>query len=314
MPGRQGPDLAGFGDVGPIRATSRIGIILALAGAASYGLNIVAARLAQQAGLTGPDIVVYRALIFLPVVMAILFALKRRVTLTATERSSVFRFSIFAAGTALAYMSSLKFLPVPMAVTIFYTYPLLVILISPYTDGIRLSPQRWAVAIVAFVGVVLAVGPHIDALDPRGVALAFLGALFCAGMFVTAARLTTDGFVTFFWSQMVALPLALGFAWLTGGLSEPAAVAAAALPFGITALGFFLGLLLQILAAPRLSAASAGLLFLFEPVVAILTAALVLREHVTLVQATGMVLIIGALVYDVLPGLRSARRLSSGGL
>lgn len=313
MPDEPAQHRAGFGDIGHIRSTSRIGIAMALMGAASYGINIVAARIAQQQGLTGPDIVVYRALIFLPVVIAIVFALKRRVTLTSAERPNVFRFSLFATGTALAYMSSLKFLPVPMAVTIFYTYPLLVILLSPYTDGIRLSPQRWAVAIVAFLGVLLAVGPHIDGLDPRGVALAFLGALFCAGMFVTAAKLTTDGFVTFFWSQLVALPLALGFAWATGGLSEPAIVAAAALPFGITAIGFFIGLLLQILAAPRLSAASAGLLFLFEPVVAILTAAWVLGEGVTLLQAIGMVLIISALIYDVLPGLRAARGLAAAG-
>ena len=45
------PDLAGFGDVGRIRSTSRVGIAMALAGAASYGINIVAARITQQQGL-----------------------------------------------------------------------------------------------------------------------------------------------------------------------------------------------------------------------------------------------------------------------
>lgn len=290
------------------RSPAVVGTMLALAGAASYGINIVAARMTAQAGITGPDMIVYRSLVFLPLVFAIVLATRRRLALTPAEAPAVFRFALFAAGTALAYVSSLKFLPVPMAVTIFYTYPLLVILISPYTDGIRLSARRWAVAIAAFAGVLLAVGPHIDGLDPRGVALAFTGALCCAGMFISGARLTTDGFVTFFWTQMLALPIAMGFAWATGGLAEPAAIRAAGWPFIITALGFFLGLLCQILAAPRISAASAGLLFLFEPVVGIVTAALVLDERLTALQSFGLMLIIGALAYDMLPALRAARR------
>ena len=289
----------------PVRSTAAIGTTFAIAGAASYGINIVAARLTAQAGVTGPDMIVYRALVFLPLILAIVIATRRRLALTAQERPAVFRFAFFAGGTALAYMSSLKFLPVPMAVTIFYTYPLLVILLSPYTDGVRLSARRWAVALTAFAGVLLAVGPHINTLDPRGVALAFLGALSCAGMFVTGARLTTDGFVTFFWTQTIALPLALAFAWLTGGLSEPAVIRAAGWPFVITAVGFFLGLLFQILAAPRISAASAGLLFLFEPVVGIVAASLVLGEHLGPIQILGLLMIIGALVYDMLPALRA---------
>lgn len=290
------------------RSPAVVGTLLALAGATSYGINIVAARVTAQSGITGPDMIVYRSLIFLPVVLAIVLATRRRLVLGASEAPAVFRFALFATGTALSYVSSLKFLPVPMAVTIFYTYPLLVILISPYTDGIRLSGRRWAVALVAFSGMLLAVGPHIDGLDPRGVALAFLGALCCAGMFISGSRLTTDGFVTFFWTQMLALPIALAFAWATGGLAEPATMRAAAWPFAITALGFFLGLLCQILAAPRISAASAGLLFLFEPVVGIVTAALVLDERVTAIQAAGLLLIIGALVYDMLPAFRAARQ------
>lgn len=295
------------GTMAAVGRSARIGTLLALSGAAAYGINIVAARVTAQAGITGPDMVVYRGLVFLPVVIAMALATGRRLTLLPSERGAVFRFALLSACTALSYMSSLKFLPVPMAVTIFYTYPLLVILLSPYTDGIRISPRRWVVAIAAFAGVLLAVGPHVDGLDPRGVALAFLGSLFCAGMFITASKLTSDGIVTFFWAQLVALPLALGFAYATGGLATPETILGAAWPFAITALGFFIGLLFQIMASARLSAASAGLLFLLEPVVAISVAALVLHEHITVIQLCGMLIVIAALAYDMLPGLRPAR-------
>lgn len=284
--------------------TALIGSFLALSGAFAYGINIVGARICAQLGIRGGDIVVYRALILLPILAIGAVVLRRRLTLSADERPQVFRFAVAATGTALFYMTSLKYLPVSLAVTLFYTYPLILILLTPYLDRVRLPLRRWLVAIVAFTGVLIAVGPSIDGLDPRGVAFALLGSLFCAGMFISAARLTSDSTVTFFWCQLIALPLGLAFAYINGGLAEPAYLAVAILPLTVNIVGYFLGFLLQILAAPRISAASAGLLFLFEPVVAIVAAALVLGETISLVQGIGMVMVVLALAYDMLPSLR----------
>lgn len=296
-------------DLGTSGTTARrhalTGALFALTGATAYGINIAGARLCAMLGITGSDIVVYRALIFLPVLAIIAGCLGRRLTLRADERPMVLRFALAAVGTALCYMTSLKYLPVPVAVTIFYTYPLIVILLTPYLDRVRLPARRWVVAIVAFAGVLLAIGPSVDALDPRGVIFALLGSLFCAGMFIAGSRVTTDSIVTFFWCQLVALPLGLAFAFANGGLSEPAGLLIGLLPLAINIGGYFLGFLFQILAAPRVSAATAGLLFLFEPVIAILAAAIALGEHVTPIQGAGMLLVVGALAFDMLPGLRT---------
>jgi len=286
------------------RRSVRVGALFALSGATAYGINIVGARLCAQLGITGSDIVVYRGLMFLPLLIGIALATGRRLTLTDGERPTVLRFALAGAGTALCYMSSLRYLSVPLAVTIFYTYPLFVIVLTPYVDRVRLPLRRWLVALIAFAGVLLAIGPHAEALDPRGVALALAGSLCSAGMFLSGSRLTTDSLVTVFWSQLVALPLGLAFAYAGGGLSEPAALVGAALPFAVAVGGYFLGFLFQVLAAARISAATSSLLFLFEPVVAIAAAALALKEHIGPVQALGMVLVIGALAADTLPALR----------
>ena len=288
------------------KRTALVGSLFALTGATAYGINIVGARLCAQMGITGSDIVVYRGLVLLPLLVAIAFATGKSLSLPDGQRGSVLRFALAAAGTALGYMSSLRYLPVPLAVTIFYTYPLIVILLTPYVDRVRLPLRRWIVALVAFAGVLLAIGPHAEALDPRGVALALMGSAFCAGMFITGSRLESDSTVTFVWCQIVALPAGLAFAWLTGGLSEPQVLTAAALPLAVNTGGYLLGFLFQILAAPRISAATSSLLFLFEPVVAILSAAIVLHEAISPVQGLGMALVIGALAVDSLPGLRRA--------
>lgn len=295
-----GPDDA----ASQIRRTALVGSAFALTGATAYGINIVGARLAAQFGITGADIVTYRALILLPLLAALLLGTSRRLWLTADERPAVLRFAACAVGTAIGYTSSLAYLPVPVAVTIFYTYPLIVILLTPYVDRIPLPPRRWIVALVAFAGVLLAIGPQAETIDPRGVVFALFGSFSCAGMFLAGARLTASSVLTFFWCQMVALPLGLAFAWAAGGLTPVGALTVAALPLAINFAGYFLGFLFQILAAPRISAASAGLLFLFEPVVAITAAALVLGEGITPLQGLGMALVIGALVFDLLPSLR----------
>lgn len=294
------------------RRTALIGSALAATGAIAYGINIVGARIAAGLGVTGADIVVYRALVLVPLIGLLALATGRRLVLTTEERPMVLRFAVFAAGTAIFYLSTLKYLPVAHAVTIFYSYPLIVILLTPYLDRVRLPMRRWFVAMIACAGVLVAVGPDSHALDPRGVVLALLGAGFCAGMFITGARLTTAPSVTVFWCQIVALPLGLGFAWATGGLAEPRLLAVAAAPLMVNLLGYMVGFVCQITAAPRISAATAGLLFLLEPVAAIAGAALVLGENLTVLQGIGMAMVIAALVYDLLPALRPAPAITSG--
>ncbi|HRK23994.1 MAG TPA: DMT family transporter [Beijerinckiaceae bacterium] len=297
--------MTGLGDAGAaVRRATLVGSALALVGATAYGINIVGARLCAQLGISGSDIVVYRAFLFLPLLAGLALWRGQRLALSPGNRAPVFRFAVFSVATALFYMSSLAYLPVPIAVTIFYTYPLIVILLSPYVDRVPLSLRRWVVALVAFAGVLLAVGPEAHRLDPRGVVLALFGSAACAGMFISAARVETDSSVTFFWCQICALPLGLGFAHVMGGLSEPAVLMAGLAPLLVNVAGYFIGFLLQIMAAARISPATAGLLFLFEPVVAILAAALVLSETLTLAQTVGIALVVGALAFDLLPHLR----------
>lgn len=281
------------------------GSALAVTGAIAYGINIVGARLCASLGISGSDIVAYRAALLAPLLALIVLAFGRRLALMPDERPQVLRFAVFAAGTALFYLSALRYLPVAVAVTIFYSYPLILIVLTPYLDRVRLPMRRWLVALIACAGVLIAVGPDVHGLDPRGILFALSGAGFCAAMFIAGSRLTTDSTVTFFWCQLVALPLALGFAYVTGGLAEPSLLLVGLLPLAVNIGGYFLGFLFQIMAAPRISAATAGLLFLFEPVAAILGAAAVLGERISMVQGIGMAMVIGALVWDMLPALRA---------
>ena len=60
------------------------------------------------------------------------------------------------------YLSSVAFIPVTVAVVVFYTFPILIVLASPFVEGTRLTPPLLGIAALALAGVVLVVGPAFE--------------------------------------------------------------------------------------------------------------------------------------------------------
>ena len=89
----------------------------------------------------------------------------------------------------------------------FYAYPSLIVLASPFVDGTRLTPRLLAVVCVALIGVVLVVGPGFDELDWRGLALALAASAATATQFFAASRCPQDRVVAkVFWVHLLVLP------------------------------------------------------------------------------------------------------------
>ncbi len=297
-----------------VRRTAAIGSSLALAGALSYGVNIAFARLCAQLGLTGADMIVYRAFAIVAIMAPLAYATGRSLYVEASGRPMLLRFAACSAATGVFYLTSLQYLPVALAVTLFYTFPLVVMALTPIVDGQRLPARRWLAGAAAFAGVVVAVGPAYAELDWRGLALALLGSLSCAGMFIVGSRLTADSVSVFFWTQVLGGVVALGVAFSGRGLAGPEAIAAALWPLLISGGCFLIGFMGQILAGKRISASASSLLFLLEPVFAIAVAALVIGETISPLQGLGVAIVVGALAFDLLPCLRPVRTPPAQGL
>lgn len=167
---------------------------------------------------------------------------------------------------------------------------------------------RWTVATAgAVVGIVLLVsgtGGAAGRLDPLGVAAAVGAGAAYAG-FTTAARSlllhgargTTVMAVFFALGALLLLPLlpTTDLRWL----GSPAGLAAVAW-LGIAATG--LAYLLFQHALSRLPAGTVATLSLLEPVTAALLGVLVLREQLSGLTATGIVVVVGSLLVVALPG------------
>jgi drug/metabolite transporter (DMT)-like permease len=302
-------------DDGPVwrdaRRTVMIGTGMALAGAFLYGANIPAARAASQAGMTGADLIFYRSLIMLPLLAIFALAMRQSLAVPPGEIGQLARLGIASGLTASFYLSALDHLPVPITVVLFYTFPLIVMVVSNRLAGRWLDRRQLGVFAVAFVGLVIAVGPSLGGISGWGVMLALLGACSCAALFIIVGTVTGPPMRTLFWVQVAVAPIALGFAMLNGGPVPLSTFANAPLAIAIAMGAYMIAFVFQLQAAKRISPSRAGILFLFEPVTAIVIAGLVLGETMHPAQIAGVVLILGALAAEVALDAGWLRRFTS---
>jgi drug/metabolite transporter (DMT)-like permease len=282
------------------RTASGAGLLFALSAAVCYGLNIVSARVATAEGVGAPLMVTYRVLLLLLLAGAPALASWRRLRIPTQERRPLLVMALSGAAVGVCYLSSIAFIPVTVAAVIFYTFPVLIVVLTPVVDGRRITVGMLGVAALAFLGVLLVVGTGFTGLDPRGLLLAAAASVTAAIQFFAGTRCQTSGTLAkVFWLQLIGLPFAAATAAATTGLGSPMDFAKAPIAVGLTIAGFLLGFVLQIMALARVTASAAGLAFCLEPVVAVVTAALVLGERLEPLQYLGGALVIGAIIGNV---------------
>jgi drug/metabolite transporter (DMT)-like permease len=282
-----------------------LGTAFALISASFYGFNIGFARLASFAGITGSTLVVYRVLIMLGLVAVTALVLRRSLKVNSDERGIMALLGVTTAFIGLCYVSSVAYVPVTVAVVLFYTFPILIVVASPLVEGTRLTPLLVGVGALALLGVMLVVGPAFESLDWRGIALALGASAATAAQFFAAARCRkTDVVAKVFWIHLLVLPTAALIGFVTGELAPPSALALAPVAVAMTIGGYVLGFVLQFLALGRISAVVAGIVYCTEPVVAALSSTFILGESLGPIQVLGGALVLAAIVTNVAQGQR----------
>lgn len=283
------------------RAMRQQGIVLALGSAAAFGTNIVSAQIAGAAGISGPLIVFYRVFLMLALVVGAALLWRGPLSVPPGERRALLLFGIASALVGSAYLSSVAFLPVTVAAVVFYTFPVLIVLAEPLLTPARFSRDRFMVAIAAFIGVAMVVGPDWHGLDPRGLALALAASVLAATQFFAGgASSGTPLLPKLFWSHLIILPVTVAILAVTGGFQAPGALALVPGAIAVTIGGYLIGFVLQVMALARVAPGPAGLAFCAEPVFAVLIAAVVLGERVGPLQYAGGALVVAAIMANVI--------------
>jgi len=277
------------------------GLLFAFLSAGLYGMNIVYARLASFAGASGSAIVVYRVFLMLLLVGIVVAVTRSSLKAAREERGTLVLLGISTTFVSVCYLSSVAFIPVTVAAVVFYTFPILIVLASPFVEGTKLTPALLGVVALASLGVILVVGPAFGDLDWRGLALAFCASIATATQFFAAARCHRTGVMAkVFWIHMLVLPSAALIGWAAGDLAPPSILLAAPFAVAMTIGGYVLGFMLQFLALGRIAAVAAGIIYCTEPVVAAIASAVILKETLAPLQIAGGTLVLAAIVANVL--------------
>jgi drug/metabolite transporter (DMT)-like permease len=286
------------------QASATLGIFIALSATLFYGQVPVLVRFAYLEGVPAIAAIVLRT--WAVAVVFVIAAMIMRESWRIPRQALVpFLWQCIATlAVSACYLISLQFLPVSLAVIIFFTFPVMVLLASPVIEGHAPSLLRLGVAVFAFAGLALAIGPQFDQLDPLGLLLAALSAVGCALQFFSGRALSAymkpvafAGLV-----HVAILPLiivlALGMGAANASFMRGEMIQASGL-IGLIGVSicYLGGYFLHMTSVQVAPASTVVPFFNLEPVISTLMAVLVLHEKLAVNQMIGGAIVLAALIF-----------------
>jgi drug/metabolite transporter (DMT)-like permease len=287
-----------------------IGSLVLILAATGFGLLGPLAKVAYDAGFSPLAFVTWRAafaVAFLGGVIAVRARGGVPITdprkLPRRDQLGLLAVSASAIGVNVATFISFQLTTVAIALLAFYTYPAMVAVVSYALGYERLDANRIGALCLALLGMVLVVGGGLASdgsvtLNPLGVLLGLVAGAWQT-LFVTVSR---GRFTTVPAEQVMGGGLAATAVFsalatiLTGGTLAVATASASNLAIvavaGIVAAG--IPSLLLLTGIRMVGGTRSGILMLFEPLVGVTLAAVLLDETLAPVQVAGGIAILGA--------------------
>ncbi|MCP4388086.1 MAG: DMT family transporter [Gammaproteobacteria bacterium] len=274
------------------------GMVFALATAGGLGAITTMAKLFYSAGGDAITLMLVRLLASTLVFGLLLLTRRSRFTVDRAQRLPLLLIGLFWSGGMICYLSAVETLSVSLAVLVFYSYPLLVLVYSIINRQLKASAGLVGLFIAAFAGLYLALSGSEVRLDINGLLFAVLAACGAAYTFISGARIapTMSPLLMTFWINAAGLILIAPM--LLDGISLPSA-SSGLIALLLATLFYLIAILSQFEALARLPAARAAFLLNLEPVVSILLARLILDETLSLVQASGVILVISVVTLSL---------------
>lgn len=166
-----------------------IGILCRVGSGLSFSTMGALLKLASTQGLNAPELVFYRSLFSLPVV---LFWVLKRENLRALRPNNplahVWRSALGLTSMGLTFQA-LILLPLADATAINFTAPIFATILSFLILKEQVGWHRWGAVVIGFFGVVIVARPGGSSLPTLGVLIAIIAATSQAGVTTTLRRL-----------------------------------------------------------------------------------------------------------------------------
>jgi DME family drug/metabolite transporter len=289
-----------------------LGSLVVILAASGFGLLGPLARFAYEAGFAPLSFVAWRALFgftVVAVVVAVLRATRGVPVVNPLRLGRADGLSLLVVGLAglalnVAMFFAFDLATIALVLLAFYTYPALIAIVAVTLGHERLDAARWTALGLAVVGMVLVVAgglgaaPGAVAVQPLGIVLGLVAAV-CQTVFVTVSRgrfPTVPSEQAMGWVLLVSAVPCFALAAIVGNpldvpFKSPDALRIVAVT-GLVAAG--IPSVLFLVGIRAIGGTRAGILMLFEPLVGVTLAALVLDEGLLPIQAAGGIAILVA--------------------
>jgi drug/metabolite transporter (DMT)-like permease len=266
-----------------------VGVGLVLLAALAFGTNILIANMAYRDGV---DVQTVNAARHIVTVILLFLFLKLRGTklkLPPRERYTGFVLGISVFMMGAGSLGATQYLPVSVAVLIFYTHPFLVAVIARFTENEPITPIRLAAITIAFIGLIFAMGiESVAGLNWYGIGFGFLAAFGAASFVIisSVAIRTADSQTVNIHCLSAGTVLYVAFMLFSGGPAEHI-VAAGWLKMGLSGLALFIAYATLFIGLEIIGPVKTSLLLNAEPIITIILAAILLGERLAFTQLIG---------------------------
>ena len=274
------------------------GVAVMVFAALAVSLSLLLSPFVFEAGMAPLALLALRSLAFVAFLYAATRLTGHRLGLPASKRMRAFGVGLIYILGAGGYLWSIYFLPVSLAVLIFYVYPILTLILASVLARHLPRSRDLLLLLAAFGGLALALGVSFEGLDMRGVALVSGGALAIATSFVWMSRSLgeEDSLAVTFHMAISGGLLALVGATAAGALSLPAPEAMAWLALAGVLVFFCAGFYSIFRGIAMIGPVRAATIMNLEPVATLALAPLILAERLTAQQWIGAAIVIAAVV------------------
>lgn len=288
-----------------------LGIACALGAASLYGLVPNFARAAFVNGVPGIESTLFRTFVISIVFAVIAIVQNERLTIPKGAMPSFAGQALATFLVSASYLASVQFIPVGLSVIIFFLFPVLIMLLAPVVEGRSPGLFRLAVALVAFCGLAIAIGPSFEDLDIRGIVLAAIASAGATLQFFSGRSISRYMPPAAFGSlvHLVILVPILLIALATGSGSLQMLPGGSATGLGLVfmcgvAAVYVIAYMVHMLSLRFAPASTVAPFFNLEPVVTTAIAAAILDERLQLNQYAGGGLVLAALGASAFLGRR----------
>lgn len=279
------------------------GILLALAAGVVYGLAPPFTRLAFVNGVPAIETAFWRVSVL--VLLAGAVALLRRWRPTVPKGAGLPLVLMIAstASISIGYLGAVQFIPVALTVIIFFTFPIIILLLSPVVERRPVTLTQLAIGCMAFAGLLIAIGPGGGTADWRGLAMAMLAAAGATTQFFAGRAMSSRmnplhfGLLT----HIAIVPIVALVIVLLGGefrtvfnIADIPVTGLAAL--ALVALSYGAGFFFQMYALRSAPASVVAPYFNIEPLTSVAVAAFILAEPPATREMAGGALVLAALI------------------